>query len=207
MLSSNKRRSVECHSNQLRGRCYRALLISTTSRICWSITADSAPNSFAIAALLTLRPWSALLAGLLHQPFHPHAHVQAPLPLVAFLLLSDAPPVPAQSKTLRYVQGSNNHAIPPHHAARAQSRCRDEVLPGCAGTEGGAADRERQGALHAGVLVLGRRSRRAEEAASTRAARRWSSSPTSGTRRSTARTASSAISPTRSTTSTPPARS
>ena len=39
------------------------------------------------------------------------------------------------------------------------------------------------------------------------AARRWSSSPTTGTRRNTARTASSAISPMRSTTSTPPATS
>ena len=39
----------------------------------------------------------------------------------------------------------------------------------------------------------------------TAAARRWSSSPTTGTRRNTARTAISATSPTRSTTSTPPA--
>ena len=47
--------------------------------------------------------------------------------------------------------------------------------------------------------------RPAQEPAEDAAARRWSNSPTIGTRRNTARTAISATSPTRSTTSTRPA--
>src|SRR5437660_846725 len=85
-----------------------------------------------------------------------------PLPLNPLSCYSSPPP---ETKNPPNVPGSNNHAIPSHHAARAQSRCRAEVLPGCAGAEGGAADRERQGAFHAGVPVLVRRPRGAEEAA------------------------------------------
>src|SRR5882672_12241991 len=74
--------------------------------------------------------------------------------LVRILLLLNAPKPTAISSIS---QGSKKHALSPHHAARPQSRCRTEILSGCAGVEGGPPRRQRQGEIHAGVFVRRRR--------------------------------------------------
>src|SRR5712664_1195174 len=51
------------------------------------------------------------------------------------------------------IAGSKKHALSPHHAARAQSRCGAEILPGRLGAERGSPRRQRQGEIHAGVSV------------------------------------------------------
>ena len=75
--------------------------------------------------------------------------------------------------------------------------------------EGGAPPGRREEQVHAGVPGGAARTMAARRKArgAAGATRRWSNSPTTGTPRTTARRAISAISPTRSTTSTRPARS
>src|SRR4029077_7995692 len=87
-----------------------------------------------------------------------------PCPLLRFAAI-DRVASPNTNRNLQSSQGSKKHALSPHHAARAQSRCRAEILSGCAGAEGGPPHRKRQGPLYAGVSVRARRYRNAEETA------------------------------------------